>query len=336
MKVMNPTDKLILGHMPFVGISYQSEERDEEYRKRFSEISETRKVVEAAIKMGIRRFAGATPHSSPLSPIHLQVLRLTTDEGYDIELLPCIEIPIELGSSKINAFRRWATYLKFEGKLYRGVRQRVLNDPILNFREDWKSRLSASKSYEGGDFRRLIIDWNKIDEDLEFFTELPVGYIEFGSEIDFLVMAGRFDLLGELIERAKGHGFKRVLLGTHHAGMTIPILNDKLEGFHGYVTPLNPLGVIMLPTKPATEKAVKSTEKAVYAIKPLAGGRLSPKRAFTYVFEFNVEGCMFGVGSVAELKEDFNAAVNVLEKVNLKKQPICEPSVSPSQASLRI
>jgi hypothetical protein len=52
---------------------------------------------------------------------------------------------------------------------------------------------------------------------------------------------------------------------------------------------------------------------------PFGGGRLSPKRAFTYVFDFNVEGCMFGVGSVAELKEDYSTAVNVSKEVNLEK-----------------
>lgn len=315
MDEVNPTKRLILGHMPFVGVSYQSEERDEEYRKRFSEISATTKVVEAAIKMGIRKFAGATPRSSPLSSVHLQVLRLMIDEGHDIELLPCIEIPIKLGISKINAFRRWATYLKLEEKLYPAARQRLINDPILNFRQDWKRRLSASKPYEDGDFQRLIIDWNKIDEDLESFAELPVGHIEFGSETDFLTMTGRFDLLGELVERAKAYRFQNVLFGVHHAGMTIPILNDRLEGFHGYVTPLNPLGVMMLPTKPSAETAIRSAEKAVYAIKPFAGGRTRPKKAFPYVFDFDVEGCMIGVGSVAELKEDVDAAVSVLEKV---------------------
>jgi len=189
---------------------------------------------------------------------------------------------------------------------------------LLNFRENWKHKLSASKPYRDGDFRKLTVDWNVIDEDLQFLAELPVGYVEFGSETDFLAMTGRFDLLGELAERAKGHGFKNVLFGVHHAGMTIPLLRDKLEGFHGYVTPLNPLGVMMFPTKLSAERAVKSVEKTVYAIKPLAGGRVSPKRAFTYVFNFQVEGCMFGVGSVTELKEDIKAAIEVLKGINCK------------------
>ena len=153
---------------------------------------------------------------------------------------------------------------------------------------------------------------------LGFFAELPVGYVEFGSETDFLAMTGRFDLLGELVDRAKSHSFKNVLFGAHHAGMTIPILSDRLEGFHGFVTPLNPLGVMMFPTKLSAERAVGSVEKAVYAIKPLAGGRVTPKRAFTYVFNFNVEGCMIGVSSVGELKKDINVAIEVLERINYK------------------
>ena len=319
METMNlKPNKLILGHMPFIGVSYQSAKKDEEYHKRFSKISATRNVVEVAIKMGIHRFAGATPRSSPLSPIHLQVLGLMIAEGHDIELLPCIEIPIKLGGIAINTFRRWATYVSFEGQLYPEVRQRMINDPILNFREDWKHRLSASKPYKDDDFRKLTVEWGEIDENLQFFAELPVSYIEFGSETDFFAMTGRFDLLGELVDTAKNHGFKNVLFGVHHAGMTIPLLKDKLEGFHGYVTPLNPLGVMMFPTKLSAERAVKSVEKAVYAIKPLAGGRVSPKRAFTYVFNFQVEGCMFGVGSVAELKEDIKAAIEVLKGINRK------------------
>ncbi len=318
VKIMRPTDRLILGHMPFVGVSYQSKEKDEEYRRRFSKTSATENVVEAAIKMGVHRFAGATPHSSPLSPVHLETLKVMIDKGHDIVLLPCIEIPVTLQDNRIDAFRRWATYAELEKKLHREVKHRMSNDPIMNFREDWKHRLSGSKPYREMDFRRLIVNWNQVDDDLAFFAELPVSHIEFGSETDFLAMTGRFDLLGELMERAKGHGFKNVLFGVHHAGMAIPILDDKLEGFHGYVTPLNPFGVMMFPTKPSAETAVRSADKAVYAIKPLAGGRVHPKRAFHYVFGFNVEGCMVGVGSVAELKEDIKAAIEALKGISRK------------------
>jgi hypothetical protein len=36
MKTKKIEDTLILGHMPMIGVSYQRRERDEEYRRRFS------------------------------------------------------------------------------------------------------------------------------------------------------------------------------------------------------------------------------------------------------------------------------------------------------------
>jgi len=318
VEIMNLVDKMLLGHMPFVGISYQNREKDEMYRQRFFEVNETRRVIEAAIKMGVQRFATATLGSSPLSPTHLEALRLMIEKGYDIELLPCIEIPIRLAGNKINDFRRWATYVEFERQHHSQARQRIISDPILNFRENWELRLSASKPYKDEDFRKLTVDWDEIDRNLNYFAELPVGYTEFGSETDFLTMIGRFDLLGELVDKAKSFGLRDVLFGIHHAGVTIPLLNDTLGGFHGYVTPLNPLGVMMFPTKLSAENAVRNAEKAVFAIKPLAGGRVKPKKAFAYVFDFDVEGCMLGVGSVAELREDINVCLNIWEDASQK------------------
>ena len=316
MDIMNPTDHLVLGHMPLVGISYQSREKDEEYRRRFAEANEMKSVIESAIKMGIRRFAAASPSSSPLSPLHLRVLKRMVDEGHDVELIPCVGIPIKIGDRSIDAFRRWATYLALEGKLYPEVKQRILDDPILNFREGWRRRLPASKPYGKEAFKRLTLDWRQMEDDLEHFVELPVSHMEPGSETDFLTIAGRFDLIGEILDRIKDHGYRGALLGVHHAGVTIPKIDEELQGFNGYVTPLNPLGVMMFPTKASAEKAVRSTKKAVYAIKPLAGGRVEPRRAFTYVFDFDVEGCMVGAASVAEVEEDFKVAIEILENLN--------------------
>jgi len=102
------------------------------------------------------------------------------------------------------------------------------------------------------------------------------------------------------------------LFGVHHAGMTIPRMDDGLDGFDGYLTPLNPMGLMMFPTKASAESAVRATEKCVYAIKPLAGGRVDPEEAFRYVFGFDVEGCMIGCASISEVKEDFTAATSAL------------------------
>jgi hypothetical protein len=302
------SERMILGHMPMVGISYQSDKKDMEYRERFSIPGAMREVMDAALQMGVRRFAAATSEMSPLASSHVSTLREMTEEGHGIEVLPCIMVPLRLRGGKVDAFRRWATYISFEEREHSDVRGLVLEDPILNFREGWRQRLPTSKPYVERDFEELKIDWDRVEGCLDGFTELDVRYVEPGSETDFLAMTGRLDLLGELVDRIKGRGFQGVLFGVHHAGTTIPILEEGLTGFEGYVTPLNSRGIMMLPSKSSAEEAIRATRKAVYAIKPLAGGRISPDEAFRHVFEFDVEGCMVGCASVEEVRVDIEAA----------------------------
>jgi hypothetical protein len=303
------TDRLILGHMPLVGISYQSREKDAEYRRRFSYAKAMREVVDAAVELGVTKFAAASPDSSPLAPLHIHILETLAGENLDIEIIPCIGIPVRIGGRSVDAFRRWATYLAFEEGESPEVRRRILDDPILNFREGWKHRLPDSRPYDEADFRALTVDWEMFEDGLEAFMELPVSYMEPGSETDFLAMTGRLDLLGELVDRIKERGFGGVLFGVHHAGMTIPRLDEELDSFDGYLTPLNPLEVMMFPSKASAERAVRSTKRSVFAIKPLAGGRVKPEEAFRYVFGFDVEGCMIGCASASEVERNIEAAV---------------------------
>jgi len=311
-------DTLILGHMPIIGVSYQNKERDEEYRKRFSDENEIVKVIEAAVKMGVRKFASATPDSSPLSSLHLRVLRDLANQGLDVQLIPCLGIPMRLGERKVDDFRRWATYLAYESETYPEVRQHMLDDPILGFREGWRELLPTSKPYGEGDFQDLNVDWRQIEVNMSYFKELPVQYIEPGSETDFLALAGRFDLLGELVDKILETGFRGTLFGVHHAGMTIPRLEEKLDHFDGYLTPLNPLGVMMFPTKASSEAAVNGTSRDVYAIKPFAGGRVEPGAAFRYVFSLPVRGCIFGAGSISEVERDLGSAFEVIRDLRIR------------------
>jgi hypothetical protein len=303
---------MILGHMPLVGVSYQSRERDAEYRERFSVPGAMREVMDAALQMGVRRFAAATSDMSPLAASHVSALREMTEEGLGVEVLPCIMVPLRLRGGPVDAFRRWATYISYEEREHHDVGGLVLDDPILNFREGWRQRLPTSRQYAQRDFEELRIDWDRVERSLDVFTGLDVRYVEPGSETDFLAMTGRLDLLGELADRIKGRGFHGVLFGVHHAGTTIPILEEGLQGFEGYVTPLNSRGIMMLPSKSSAEEAIRATRRAVYAIKPLAGGRIDPDEAFRHVFEYDVEGCMVGCASVDEVRVDFRAALSAI------------------------
>jgi len=82
-----------------------------------------------------------------------------------------------------------------------------------------------------------------------------------------------------------------------------------VKRFDGYVTPVNKLGIMMFPTQKAVENAVRKARKQgklIVGIKPLAGGRIKPQEALSYVYkEIKADACMIGVSSVDEAKEDF-------------------------------
>lgn len=300
-------EKMILGHMPLIGSSYQSKEKDRELVKKFSDKKEIKKIFDTAYKRGIRTFATSSSNMSELSAGHLEVVREYYENEKNFEIIPCFSIPIVLREKRIDAFKRWATYLEIEKRQVPKIFNHVLEEPILNFRKNWRKNLPKATAYTKKDLIDLKIKWDTVENALEEFSDLPVSYIEPGSETDFLAMTERYDLLGELIDRITSSGYKKILFGVHHAGETINRMEKEFENFDGYVTPLNSMGIMMLPTHKMAEEAIISTRKKVFVIKPFAGGRIEPLTAFKYIFKFKIEGIMFGASTEEEIVEDINA-----------------------------
>ena len=72
---------------------------------------------------------------------------------------------------------------------------------------------------------------------------------------------------------------------------------------------------MMFPTQQESENAIKNATKPVIAIKPFAGGRISPTNAFEYIYhKLEIKSCMIGVGSEEELDEDVSSAVEILNR----------------------
>jgi len=318
--------KIVLGNLPFLGISYQSREKDQQYREKFSNKSEMKKIMKVAIKYGVRFFASSSHRFNELSMLHLEAVReVEEEEEMEIALISCISIPLQIGGAKVNDYKRWKTHLIYETEKFGGtVLQRVLNDPILNFRPQWKETLQNIRPYTTGQLqRRLKIDWRIWENSIDRLSGWKVAWIEPGSETDFLALV-RSDLLGELIDRVRDAGY-RSLLGSHHLGATVPLLEEnRIRRFDGYVTPINKLGIMMFPTQREAEKAAgeaRSKGKLLIAIKPFAGGRIRPKEALTYVYkEMEADACMMGVASVEEAEEDFQAARQILADENKEKK----------------
>jgi len=80
--------KMILGNLPFLGISYQGKQRDEQLRNKFSSKDEIKKVMKTAIDYDVRIFSASAHMFNSLAQIYLQAVKEVEDEeGMDIQLM---------------------------------------------------------------------------------------------------------------------------------------------------------------------------------------------------------------------------------------------------------
>ncbi|MCS7116648.1 MAG: hypothetical protein RMJ31_04690 [Nitrososphaerota archaeon] len=302
--------QIILGHLPFIGESYQGRSKNQMYLERFSDVNEIVKIVLRAMEYGIDVLSAPSPSDGKVAQRYFKAIDKVRDSlNVKLRMIPCIGLPIVLDGKPIHVYRRWLTYLHFEKKLADELEERYINDPILQCRENWVEdfprALQNLKPYSDRECERLEIDFKTFDDILLQIRDYDLIFVELGSETDFLSMVGRIDLIGELIEHVERICNVKTLLGIHHAGVSIPILDDSGLDFVGYLTPINPLGVMMFPTPDLAIKAIKNAKKPIIAIKPFAGGRVKPKDAFQYIFnDIGVNVCMIGVASIEELDED--------------------------------
>ena len=302
--------KLIIGHLPFLGESYQGDKKNIAYNKKFSDIRNIELILQQAIqKYGLNTFSAPT-HFDGVHALNFfkAIDNIKSKVSTNINLIVCLRIPLLLEDKKIDDYRRWVTYYKIE-KRYgeKEILNRYLNDPILQARKNWKEKflwkLSNILPYSA-EIEKLQIDYEVVEEILSYLNKFNVLYIELGSETDFLAMCNRLDLIKNLVKIISKNFKYKCLLGCHHAGSTIPILDSSAINFDGYITPANKLGVMMFPTKKKTEDAIMNTVKPVIAIKPFAGGRIKPHDAFEYIYgKLRIKSCVIGVGSVKELDD---------------------------------
>jgi hypothetical protein len=311
--------RLILGNLPFLGESYQGPEKNRAYIERFSRVEATTELLRKAIaQYGLTTFSVMPPSMGPLSSLFFQALEVASKEtGVEPGLVACFMIPLTIRSKPVDDYRRWVTYHSVEATGDRDVAEKYLKDPILLCREGWGEKfplaLANLRPYSSEETRDLSYDKARLESALRSLKEYKVLLIEPGSETDFLALTGRTDLLQEIIDHARDTLGCPAVVGTHHAGSTIPILEDSGIGVEGYVTPVNSLGALMLPTKERALGAIRSCKHPIIAIKPMAGGRIPPEEALQFVFgESGVDGCMIGVASEEELDVDVREARHAL------------------------
>ena len=225
---------LILGHLPFVGESYQGVEKNQEYCERFLRVENTVNILKkAVIEYGISVIANTPPTEGKLPALLLEAVRTTIKAtSVEIALIPCFRIPLRVGDKPIDDYRRWITYYEIERKnIGEELLKRYVEDPILQCREGWKEKfpkaLKQFRPYNREEIKTLRINHSRLEEAIRSVSGFEVLFAEPGSETDFLAMTGRFDLLDDFIETLRERLGCPVFVGTAR----FPPFSWKLAGF---------------------------------------------------------------------------------------------------------
>ena len=263
------------------------------------------------------------PSDSKLSEWHQEALKMTM-KALDIE------IAIVLGSILPQRKRLdVSSYLyrlsvKMAGEAFQKTWRR---DPINHYwfkKRNWTESEIETFMIESTALpipppqaiKNVEVDYERLETLLNRWNEFNVPIYASNEAWEFMVLAQRFDELQELVNLIKKR-FGAFLLGTHYAGIIIPMVEAAGIKVDGYLTPVNTAGILMFPTPTLALKALRTTTKPIIAIKPLGGGRIHPNHAFIYLFqEIGVHAAMVGIGNMEEAEETLNAAKTVLHTKN--------------------
>ena len=156
-----PAPRLILGHLPFVGESYQGAEKNREYITRFSDTKNTVKILRIAVeKYGLTVTAAGIPADNRLTKLFFEAIKeaekLTDTE---IAVIPCIQIPLTILGEPVDTYRRWLTYYEIEKQIAgEMLLDKYLEDPVLQCRRGWKAKFNETLQHSKPYGRRELED----------------------------------------------------------------------------------------------------------------------------------------------------------------------------------
>lgn len=160
--------------------------------------------------------------------------------------------------------------------------------------------LMADRTTDSNSFIMATIEQGNLQAQLNLCSSNTEAILLHGSYTDPFV-----DKVDELLARVKSKCPKALTgIATHTPGSIIPKIIGKPH-VEVILAPVNNLGLFMDPSPDSTLKAVKEARAngvIVFAMKPLAAGRLNPENAIKYL-KNRVDGVVIGVTSSKELKE---------------------------------
>jgi hypothetical protein len=275
--------KLILGHNQFIGISHTSEERGIELQKKFYDASSIYKVVEIAASMGYKNMIIET-HPKMLEFLEYYLKSQTFDMNFYLQV-PHIQGYIQkMNENGISGL--FKDLVQRDG--IKNLSSMALKNVINFAKKDYFSIASSALQLEVSPFLDVNIKallLHNVSTDLFLSLQVSNAFTEYDNYVkDNLQLRVGFTTLNfQLFKKS----FEKWNMGT-------PLV----------MTPINPKGFDMNPSRECVEQSIKNFPGEIIAMNILGGGAFPVNDAHIYLDNFkNIRYCVVGASSREHLKE---------------------------------
>lgn len=273
---------LILGHNQFLGISHTSESKSWEKYIRFSDVKNIYEIVETAADLG---FTGMIIETHPRMIEFLELYN--KNKTFDIDFY--LQVPYV-----------WNYVQQMNEKGMRGVidetikKTGLLGAGSLALKSGW--------SYLKKDFMALAMSMLKLE--VAPFDDISIKALLLHNVVTDLLQSLQlcegFENYVDFV-RTKLH-IKPGLI-TLNFPMLVKNLTEWKVASDYIMTPINPYGYDMNPSKEHVETALKTYKGEIIAMNVLGGGAFSVKDSYEYLKSVRINNVVVGASSQENLKQ---------------------------------
>lgn len=274
---------LLLGHNQFIGISHISEERSREREKKFSDVKNIFNIVEKAADLG---YKGMIIETHPRMLKFLEYYK--ENKTFDIDFY--LQVPYVQGYIQ-----------KMNEKGLSGLASEIIqrdgakNASVLALKNIMNL---ARKDY-------LSIATSILHLEVAPFTDIRIkGVLLHNVMTDLALSLQISDVFTEYIRYTSD----KLKLKPGFITLNFQLLKNSFEKWNIkspiVMTPINPKGYDMNPSKDIVESCIKEYSGEIIAMNIMGGGAFSVNEVHCYLKSFdNIKFCTIGASSEDHLKE---------------------------------
>lgn len=163
--------------------------------------------------------------------------------------------------------------------------EKATSDPVVG---KFLSQYAQCQKYDANLLCQLDLDRKALIHDAGLIAKYQPSIVTVGGDyLDFAIAVGRPDLIQHGVEYYRKVCAPKGILLFVTLYLAVNMIRESMlspDLYDGLMTPINPMGYGMLPSKEELLSHIKELNKPILAMHILASGNISPEQGLAYVF----------------------------------------------------